>query len=233
MASRPKRRPAGGRSSARRSPQQPAGTQRDRIVDALMSLIAERGFSAVGLADIAERAGVSIAALRAAYDGKIGILADFARRTDETVLAGGPAEGEGARDRLFDIVMRRLDALTPHKAALKRLGQAARCDAALGCALLRIAQRSQKWMHAAAGIEEGGLMGAITQQGGVLVYADTLRVWLNDTDPGLAKTMKRLDEGLRRGEQAMRFAGDLCGLVPSFFRDGLRRRGPSETRASG
>ena len=232
MATRPRRTQAGGRRGGRRPQAGREGTPRDRIIDALLALTAERGFTAVGLADIAERAGVGPAALRAAYDGKFGILADFARRTDEAVLAGGSAEGEGPRDRLFDVIMRRLDVLAPYKAALKRLGQAARCDAALACALARIGLRSQRWMHAAAGIEDRGLTAAIAVQGGMLVYADTMRTWLDDPDPGLATTMKRLDESLRRGERAMKFVNDACGIVPSFLRGGLGRGRRAETGAS-
>jgi AcrR family transcriptional regulator len=206
---------------------QTAAEPRDRIIDALMGLIAEKGFAAVGLAGIAERAGVSPAALRAAYDGKLGILADFARRTDEAVLAGGAAEGDGPRDRLFDIIMRRFDVLAPYKAALRRLGRSAACDPLLACTLAQIGGRSQRWMHAAAGIEAGGVSGAIAVRGGVLVYADAMRAWLDDDDTGLARTMKRLDEGLRRGEQAMRFVNNLCSVLPEF---GSRREG---TRAAG
>jgi AcrR family transcriptional regulator len=230
MARRPARRSAGGRGGARPAEPQ-AGTQRDRIIDALLALVAEKGFAATTLADIAERSGVGLPALRAAYDGKLGILADFARRTDEAVLAGGAAEGGGPRDRLFDIFMRRLDLLAPHKAVLKRLAAAVRCDPLLACALARMGQRSQRWMHAAAGIESGGCASALAVRGGALVYADVMRVWLDDDDPGLARTMKRLDEGLQRGERAMRFVSDLCGILPSFLRAGPRRS--TEARAGG
>lgn len=224
MARRPARS-GGRRNKARTAAPQATVAPRDRIIDALMALIAEKGFAAVGLAEIAARSGVSPAALRAAYDGKFGILADFARRTDEAVLASGAAEGEGPRDRLFDVVMRRFDVLAPYKPALRRLGRSAACDPLLACALAEIGGRSQRWMHAAAGIEAGGVSGAIAVGGGLLVYADAMRAWLDDDDPGLAKTMKRLDEGLRRGEQAMRFVNDLCGVLPAFLRDRPRRQG--------
>ncbi|CAN5279513.1 hypothetical protein BH10PSE9_BH10PSE9_05810 [soil metagenome] len=220
-------RSTGRRNPARAAAPQTAAEPRDRIIDAVIGLIADKGFAAVGLAEIAERAGVSPAALRAAYDGKLGILADFARRTDEAVLAAAAAEGEGPRDRLFDVIMRRFDVLAPYKAALRRLGRSAACDPLLACALAQIGSRSQRWMHAAAGIEPGGVSGAIGVRGGVLVYADAMHTWLDDDDVGLAKTMKRLDEGLRRGERAMRVVNDLCSILPGF---GSSRR---ETRAAG
>ena len=71
-----------------------------KIVDALMALAAERPWEEVTLDAIAERAGVTLAALRAAYDGRLAVLADFVRRVDERVLAGvDPDAGEGGAAR--------------------------------------------------------------------------------------------------------------------------------------
>ena len=195
-----------------------------------MTLIAERGFMAVGLADIAAAADVSLAEMRAAFGGKLAILAAFAKRIDETVLADGPAEGEGARDRLFDISMRRLDALAPYKPALKSLARSARRSPGLAAVVHCIAGRSQKWMHAAAGIGRRGLTGAVALEGGLLVFAETVRIWLDDDDPDLARTMKTLDRALDRGDRAMRMIDDIRGVICRIA--GAPRR-PSESHAAG
>ncbi len=212
MATRPKRK-AARRSGGRTAKAAPVADPRDRVIDAFMTLVGERGLVDVGLADIAEAADVSLAELRGEFAGKLAILAAFSKRIDEAVLAEGPAEGEGAKDRLFDVFMRRLDALAPYKPALKKMARTARRSpgftAVLGC----MAGRSQRWMHAAAGIDRGGLPGAIARRGGVLVFAETLRVWLDDDDPDLARTMKTLDRALDRGDRAMRLVNDVCGAV--------------------
>ncbi len=220
MATRPKRKAArrggsragGGRASSRAAKAAPAAP-RDRIVDALMALVAERGLVDVRLADIAAAADVSLAELRGEFPGKLAILAAFSKRIDEAVLADGPAEGEGAKDRLFDVLMRRLDALAPYKPALRRMATTARRSPGFAAALACMAGRSQRWMHAAAGIDRGGVPGAIARRGGVLVFAQTLRVWLDDDDADLARTMKTLDEALARGDRAMRLVDDVCGAV--------------------
>ena len=62
----------------------PKPKTRDRIVEALMALAAERPWSEVTLAAIAERAGVTLAELRAQFDGRLAILADYVRRIDES-----------------------------------------------------------------------------------------------------------------------------------------------------
>jgi AcrR family transcriptional regulator len=199
------------------------------VIDAFLALVAERGYARVGVADIAAESGVSLGAMRGLFDGKLAILAAFSKRIDEAVLAGGAAEGEGARDRLFDIVMRRLDALAPHKAALKRIAEEARRNPGLASVLHALAGRSQVWMRAAAGISNGPLLGPVAVEGGTLLYLRTVSVWLRDNEPDLPKTMKALDEGLRRGERAMGMLSDACNFL---CRLGGARGRASETRAA-
>jgi AcrR family transcriptional regulator len=230
MATRPRRKQSAGRSGTETTATASASV-RDRVIDALMALLAERDFMRISLSDIAAEADLSLAEMRAEFGGKLAILAAFSKRIDEAVLAQGPAEGEGAKDRLFDILMRRLDALSPYKLALKCLAKTARRSPGLTAAIHMIAGRSQQWMHAAAGVGGGGLPGAIAVEGGLLIFADTLRVWLDDDDPDLARTMKKLDESLGRGDRAMRLVHDICGVF-CRFRDAGRGEAP-ESRAAG
>ncbi len=222
-ATRPRRR---ARSKTEAPAPAPAATgPRTRIIDAFLQLAADRDYGRIGLADIATAADVPLAELRALYDGKLGILSDFARRTDEAVLAKGPAEGAEARDRLFEIMMRRFDALLPHRAAIKRIAASAWCDPSLARRLHRTARRSQMWMLVAADIHRAGLPGRIAIEGAVLVYADAMRAFLDD-DADLSRTMATLDRGLTRGERAMQWLDSLCRFVPDL----RPRRGGEATR---
>ena len=108
-------------------------------------------------------------------------------------------EGQEKRDRLFDIIMTRFDVLGPHKAALKSLYAAGAADLALAIPYLS----SQHWMLQAAGIGTDGATGAMRVAGLGLAYASVFRTWLEDDDPGLAKTMAGLDRRLRRGERTL------------------------------
>jgi AcrR family transcriptional regulator len=191
-----------------------------------MALLATRDFAKVGLADIAEEAGVSLTSLRESYDGKLAIVADFSRRIDQAVLDGGPAEGETPRDRLFEILMRRFDALGPHKEAVASVGRSARRDLCLARFLHRNSRRSQSWMLVAANADLSGPLRAIAVEGLVCVYTEALRTWLHDDDPGLAKTMATLDRGLERGARAMNFIDEVCERFRPFVsRDRATRRG--------
>jgi AcrR family transcriptional regulator len=189
--------------------------QRQRIVDALLALAAERRWSEISLADIAEKAEVPLATLREAFPTRAAILADFSARIDAEVIEGRDPEmaGEPARDRILDTVMRRFDRLAPYKAGIRGLVTSARSDASLALALTRIGCISQPWMLAAAGIEASSPMGRLRAAGLGLVYARILPVWLDDDDPGLARTLAALDKALTRGEKALHRAEDIgCRL---------------------
>ena len=175
-----------------------------KITDALMALAAERPWEEVTLEAIAERAGVTLSALRASYDGRLAVLADFVRSVDETVLAGidPTLATETPRERLFDLLFARFEALAPHKQAIRNLGRAARRDPLLALCLNGIATTSMVWMLAAAGLPAQGARGMLRAQALAVVWARVMRVGLGDNDPGLASTMAALDKRLKEAERA-------------------------------
>jgi AcrR family transcriptional regulator len=207
---------------------------RDKLVEAFLALLAEGPIERIGFARLAVRAGVSLAELRAEFDSTLEVLAAFMRDTDRKVLAGGDPDlaDEPARERLFDVLMRRIEILRPHREAVRSLARSARRDPALALALNRMSHRSQKWMLAAAGVDASGVQGDLRAQGLVVVMARTLRVWLDDEDPGLARTMATLDRELAHGERMLNFVGDLCRLIPRFGPRWRARRRPPDNPAS-
>jgi AcrR family transcriptional regulator len=215
------RRPASTR------PQAPDGaSERERIVEAFMALLGEQPIEQVGFADIAARAGVSLAELRTMFGSKLAILAAYLKEIDRQVLAGIEADmdEEPPRERLFDVLMRRLDALSPHKAAVRSLIHSAGRNPGLAVALNGFAVRSQQWMLTAADISASGPRGMVRAQGLALLFASVLRTWLRDEDPGLARTMSALDRALARGQRFSGFLDDLCRIPACVCRARPRRR---------
>lgn len=187
---------------------------RQAVIDVTLELAAERGWAGLGLRDIARASGLALSELHQLYPSKTAILADFTTRIDTSVLArleseNGEANGEAideglARDRLFDVIMTRLELLQPYKAALRAIFRDA---PALACGfpkLLKAQVLSRRWMLAAADIGTGGPEGALRSAGLGMVYARTLRVWLKEEDPAMPRTMAELDRLLNRGEKTLR-----------------------------
>jgi AcrR family transcriptional regulator len=213
------------RKPERRAPA-PERSDRERIVEAYMALLAERRYEDVGFADIATRAGLSLDRCRAAFGSRLAVLAAHMEAIDRQVLAGADKDmaEEPPRERLFDVLMRRLEALAPYKAAVRSVGRSARRDPALALCLNGLAARSMAWMLTAAGISSAGVRGAIRTQGLACLYVGVLRTWIKDDDPGLARTMAALDRELARAATWSRRLDDLCRLVPGVGRGRWRPR---------
>jgi AcrR family transcriptional regulator len=189
----------------------PPPSERDRIIDAALGLIAQVGWRRLSLAAVAAEAGLPILTLYRTFPSKPAILCGFSRRIDEAVLAT-PFDGEAAaeaaaeaderpRDRVFDFLMRRFDALHPYRAALEMLGRELPTDPlamlGAGAGLLR----SIGWTLEAAGISTVGLGGIVAVKLTAAAYVATMRVWLRDDSPDLAPTMAALDRRLRAIER--------------------------------
>ncbi len=175
----------------------------DAIIDAAMELAVEKSWTDITLADIAARAGISLAELRRHVSGRDEILRLFTRRVDEKVLSSleqDPLEGD-ATDRLFELIMRRLEALAPWRPAIRDILKESPIlvgeHPPLACQYLA----SQRWMLAAAGLERPGLEGAACAAALGGIYLRALKVWVEDDDPGFSRTMSRLDQDLKRAAQ--------------------------------
>ncbi len=193
-------------------------TRKGRIVAAALRLAGEFPWSDVTLPDIAKAAEVSLLDLRNEFGSKGEILAAFVRSVDDEVLARAPERtpGEGPRDAIFEVVMSRFDVLAAYKPALRSVAGSWPAEAAL----VRAVAASQAWMLRAAGISAEGLEGQARAAGLTAVYASVFRTWLDDDDPGQARTMAALDRRLRRGERTLKSVEEirskLCSLAGAF-----------------
>lgn len=182
-----------------------------RVVEALMRLASDRPWVDIEIVDIAQEAGVTLSEMRDLFPSKGAILDSYTRTIDKKVIEGTSTDlvGEPARERIFDIVMRRLDAMAPHKEAIRRISMALRRDALSLLALNRSGLNSARYMLAAAGVPTEGPLGFLKLQGFVVTLSRVMETWFDDEDPSAAKTMARLDEELGRGERVMERAEDV------------------------
>ncbi len=192
-------------ASKARSEAKPADP-RGKIIEALMKLAAERRFEDISIREICKEAGVSLADFRDSFASKGAVLAGLSKRIDRAVLSQDAAElaDEGRRERLFDILMRRLEAMAPYREGLREAREWIMRDPSAALAMNQVVLHSMRFMLEGAGVDlEDGAAGAIKAQGLALIWARIVGVWLEDDDPGLSKTMAELDRQLTRGERAV------------------------------
>lgn len=190
-------------------------SEKGRIVQAALKLAAQRPWRDVSMRDIAEDAGITLADMRKSFGSKTQIITGYMRALDDAVLANAPKSEEAMspRDMLFEVLMARLDLMAEHKPALKSIAADTTFDSTLAKSFLN----SQRWMLLAAGLDGDGPRGVMRSVGLASLFSSVFRIWLDDDDPGQARTMAALDRRLRRGEGAMSGIDQACDAVSGFF----------------
>jgi AcrR family transcriptional regulator len=158
----------------------------------------------VALREVAEAAELGVAEVYRLYPDKVALVSAFLAKIDADVLAGVPRQSdpeETARDRLFDVLMRRYDALRGHRAALAAIRRAATRDPLLALALGPALRRSMAAMLEAASLASDGLIGALRQNGLLAIDYAVSRVFDRDETPDLSRTMAALDGRLKTAER--------------------------------
>ncbi len=200
-------RGAGGAARGRPDPAPNGGPEppdeANRIIEAALARLARDGWRRLSLAAVADEAGLPILRVYRSFRSKQAILDRLMRRIDETVLADPPPveDDERPRDRLFDLLMRRFDALRPYKPALAVLRRELTGDPASALCVAAALLRSMRWMLEASDIMTGGVRGALAIRLTAAAYLATMRVWRRDDAPDQGQTMAALDAKLRRVER--------------------------------
>ena len=185
--------------AARKRPKRPSGSPQERLITAALELASERGWRRLGMAEIAEAAGLSLEETYAIARSKHAILAVLRRRIDEVMLAGGVVGGDSPRDRLFDVLMRRLEAMRPYRAGLSAvLRQSVGTPALL--AMLPGLLRSMGWTLTAAGLPASGCRGRLARRLVAALYVSVLPTFFRDESRDLGTTMAALDRRLKQVE---------------------------------
>ena len=173
------------------------------IINAAFSLAEEKGWAATHLHEIAHRAGLTLADLYGRAATKQAILCLFARQINETVLrttAFSEDNTETPREKLFEVLMARFDALKPFRPGLKAIAKDSHRDPGSAGLLALLLPPAMGWMLEAAGIAVDGWMGPARVLGLTGIYLQVFRTWMDDDSEDSAKTMAELDRRLKRAE---------------------------------
>ena len=173
------------------------------IILKALELAQEMGWAQVRLSDVAERAEITLPELFDIVEDKTDILVLFGRMIDRRVLEviGQPEPDVSARDQLFDILMERFEILNDYRPGLLPILESFKFDPKQAVISAPYLCRSMSWMLETAGIDTGGIRGAMKVAGLTGVYLKTLHVWKDDESADLAKVMAALDKDLGRAEQ--------------------------------
>lgn len=196
-------KPTKSTKSTKRS--KPADTRSvsDKLIDAALDLATTHRWRDISFPQIAAHAGVPLGDALMTLSGKGKVLKALNKRIDAEVLGSlekDPLDGN-TKDKLFDVLMRRFDALEGRQDAMASIAADVGRDPMLAACLTPQFKKSMSLSLQAAEVTTDGWRGLIKVEALGIIYMNAFRAWLKDGDPGLAGTMAALDKGLARAEK--------------------------------
>jgi hypothetical protein len=178
------------------------------LARAALSLAASNPWREVTLTKLADAANRPMSDF---YGASLGEAVDcveeaFDRAIADNLDALDPKQS--VRDRLFELIMRRFEAMEPHRAAVIAMEQGLDRDPTLLASAHQRHVRCARWVLALAGLEADGMTGQARAQGLGVIIGQARAAWRGDDAGDFAKTMASLDKNLRRAEEMFgRWAG--------------------------
>lgn len=171
-----------------------------KIATAALRLAARQGWARLTLEDITRAAKISPAPAKKHFAGKNDILPAIVRFVDAETAAsvGKPDLKVPPRDRLFEVMMARMDVLQEHRRAILSIMEEVRRNPSLFRRLLPAEAEAVRNMLKLAGLGSKGPREIFTVAGLLGIYGLTLCRWSGDSSSDMAKTMAVLDRSLRR-----------------------------------
>ncbi|MFT8656865.1 MAG: TetR family transcriptional regulator [Acetobacter papayae] len=165
------------------------------LVTAALSLAAEKGWGQFGVQDAARAADLSETEARRRFSCKTGIALALGRMADDAALTDEAGYGS-TRERLFDLLMRRLDVFQAHRPGVRALLKAMPFDPPMVLALGAATLQSMRQIAQAAGINASGLTGMARASALTAIWTATFHTWEKDDSPDMGRTMAALDQAL-------------------------------------
>ncbi len=167
------------------------------LLGSALQLVTAEGWPAYAPARLARTTGIGLAEACLQLPDQGAILAALGRRVDLAMLdvAADELLEMTPKERAFELLMRRFEALEPARPALARLRRDGPSPL-WPCALGNVARAVKRAVEAAGLTPAGSLRGVVVGAALAAVYVATARVWLDDDSPDRAVTMAELDRRL-------------------------------------
>ncbi|MDP9126667.1 MAG: TetR/AcrR family transcriptional regulator [Pseudomonadota bacterium] len=169
-----------------------------RMAKAALDLAAQRGWGPLTLDEIATGAKVSAEEAERSFKRKDDVLPAIIALFDAESAKARPDSRGSLHDRLFEVLMTRIDALQAHRKAILDIMAEAKRHPQVIAKLLPAHVRSMRLMLSLAGAKNSPWQEPFAITGLLAVYSLALCSWRKDTSSDLSKTMAGLDRHLHR-----------------------------------
>jgi hypothetical protein len=197
-----------------------ADTVIEKGLIAALGLAAGKSWSDITLAAIAGAAGLTLNDFHGL--SKEDILEAMDGHFDRAMSAEGVPDDTSPRERLFDVIMKRFEAMEPHRDGLRELMKFRETSLTHVVRLPAHRHATAAWALASAGIDDDtGAPASLKRIAIAFVIGETERAWRREKSADFALTMAALDKGLRR-------AGERLGQFRRFTARGTRPDKPEQ-----
>ncbi len=187
----------------------------EKGLKAALELAASRPWADIPLADIAARAKLSLSDFHGVA-GREDLVEALDGYFDKAMSADGVPEETSPRERLFDVIMLRFEAMEPYRAGLIELLKFRETSLTHVVSLPGHRHASAAWALASAGLDhDGGAPASLKRIAIAVVIAQAERAWRKEASGDFALTMTALDKGLRRVEERLGQLRRLTGRAPT------------------
>jgi len=178
------------------------------LARAALSVAGDMSWRDLTLAKLAQAAARPLSDF---YGASLGEAVDCVEEAFDRAIAGNMDQldpSQSVRDRLFELIMRRFEAMEPHRKAVLSMEHGVDRDPTLLAVAHQRHVRCARWVLALAGLEADGVTGQARAQGLGVIIGQARAAWRGDDAGDFAKTMASLDKNLRRAEEMFgRWAG--------------------------
>ena len=171
---------------------------KNQILQSALKLADQQPWEEIALGAIATDAGISMADMAIYVRTKGDILSLYGRHIDVQMAKIPLNPDMTIREKLFDLLMERFDAVNQNRYALISILESLRHDPLMASCHSVCLLKSMEWVLECAGVSTAGMKGRARVAGLTALYIRLIRIWMVDDNPDLSKTMAALDQGLNR-----------------------------------
>ncbi|WP_396273968.1 hypothetical protein [Hyphomonas sp.] len=186
----------------------------EKGLKAALELSATRAWSDIPLADIAAKAKLTLSDFHGVA-AREDLVEAMDAHFDKAMSAEGVPDETSARERLFDVIMLRFEAMEAYRAGIREITKFRESSLFHLVRLPNHRHASAAWALASAGLDnDAGAPASLKRIAIGIVIAQAERAWRKETSGDFALTMAALDKGLRRAEERL---GQLRRLTGGRF----------------
>lgn len=175
---------------------------KDYLIEEAFKLIPLLGWHSFTVVQLAKNLDLSLAQIYSIFPDKISVLVSFFEKIDMKILSQINKEdfNEPRRERIFELLMSRFEALNPYKKALRSIGNGILSDPITALKLMPKLLHTLRWMLEASGYDVQGLKGHIKINTFAFLYIGVIAEWMDNDAVDQTKIMALLDKMIIRLE---------------------------------